>query len=80
MKSARKSLLDPTFIYRNAANTDVRLTFERVRREQEFLKRAAPEIVVAVIGEPLDRDADKRRSSDRNAKVVNALRCVAKVP
>lgn len=80
MNPARKSLLDPTFIYRNAANTDVRLTFERVRREQESLKRAAPEIVVAVIGEPLDRDADKRRSSDRNAKVVNALRCVAKVP
>jgi hypothetical protein len=30
---AFKSLLDPTFTYRNAANTDVRLTFDRIRRE-----------------------------------------------
>lgn len=79
MKNACKSLLDPSFVYRNAANTDVRLTFERVRREQAFLKRAAPEIVVAAIGEPLARNTDKRDSSHGNAKVVNALRRVAKV-
>lgn len=35
---AFKSLLDPDFQYRSAANTDVRETFERVRREQR-LKR-----------------------------------------
>jgi hypothetical protein len=29
-----KSLLDPKFKYRSAANTDVRKTFERVKREQ----------------------------------------------
>jgi hypothetical protein len=30
---AFKSLLDPSFTYRNAASTDVRLTFDRIRRE-----------------------------------------------
>ena len=31
-----KSLLDPDFQYRSAANTDVRETFERVRREERL--------------------------------------------
>jgi hypothetical protein len=35
---AFKSLLDPDFQYRSAANTDVRETFERVRREQRLRK------------------------------------------
>ena len=50
---AFKSLLDPTFRYRNSANTDVRLTFERVRREQEEeakRKREEAAKVVAIIG------------------------------
>lgn len=29
-----KSLLDPTFHYDNAANTNIRRTFRRLRREQ----------------------------------------------
>jgi len=33
---AFKSLLDPDFQYRSAANTDVRETFERIRREQRL--------------------------------------------
>jgi len=33
---AFKSLLDPEFQYRSAANTDVRETFERIRREQRL--------------------------------------------
>lgn len=49
---AFKSLLDPTFTYRNAANTDVRLTFERARREQEALRQREGDAakVVAIIG------------------------------
>ena len=31
-----KSILDPEFKYRNAAATDVRKTFERIRREQRL--------------------------------------------
>jgi hypothetical protein len=29
-----KSILDPEFKYRNAASTDLRKTFERIRKEQ----------------------------------------------
>jgi hypothetical protein len=38
---AFKSLLDPSFTYRNAASTDVRLTFDRIRREQREKRRRA---------------------------------------
>jgi hypothetical protein len=32
---AFKSVLDPSFNYRNSMSTDIRVTFERVRRELE---------------------------------------------
>ena len=38
---AFKSLLDPAFQYRSAANTDVRETFERIRREQHVTSSRA---------------------------------------
>ena len=34
-----KSILDPTFRYTNSANTDVRKTFARIRREQKRCER-----------------------------------------
>lgn len=37
---AVKSILDKSFKYRDSANTDIRKTFERIRREQEAKKRA----------------------------------------
>ena len=36
-----KSILDKSFAYTNAAATDIRKTFRRVRREQEAAKAAA---------------------------------------
>ncbi len=35
-----KSILDPTFRYTSSANTDVRKTFARIRREQKQRERA----------------------------------------
>ena len=34
-----KSILDSEFKYRNAASTDVRKTFERIRREQQRVEQ-----------------------------------------
>jgi hypothetical protein len=34
-----KSILDPEFKYRNAASTDVRKTFERIRKEQQRVEQ-----------------------------------------
>ena len=65
---AFKSLLDPTFTYRNAANTDVRLTFERARREQqEGTQRERPRDggkVVAILGSA--GAASSRRGAERH--------------
>ena len=56
---AFKSILDPDFKYRNSASTDVRKTFERIRREQRLTDQPARSIdnehhgakVVATIGQ-----------------------------
>ena len=57
-----KSLLDPSFTYRNAANTDVRLTFERVRREQQALRERErnPAKVVRISGSKVARKRAER--------------------
>jgi hypothetical protein len=36
---AFKSILDPAFKYRTAVSTDIRETFERVRREQQSFQQ-----------------------------------------
>jgi hypothetical protein len=36
---AFKSILDPAFKYRTAVSTDIRETFERVRREQQLVQK-----------------------------------------
>jgi hypothetical protein len=65
-----KSVLDPTFTYRNAANTDVRLTFERVRREQEEeaqrerLRDAGK--VVAILGNGVPPSGPARKGAERH--------------
>lgn len=53
MKTVSRGLLDPEFEYRSAANTDVRLTFERVRREQQALRERErrPAKVAVISGE-----------------------------
>ena len=47
---AFKSLLDPNFTYRNSASTDVRLTFERIRRELREKRRKAERETTERIG------------------------------
>lgn len=54
-----KSVLDPDFNYRNAASTDIRLTFERIRREQEGRSRNSK---VEAVGICPDR-RDKKKGS-----------------
>lgn len=54
---AFKSILDPDFKYRNAASTDLRKTFERIKRAQRSSEEAA----------------SKRENEHDGAKVVAAI-------
>ena len=70
---AFKSLLDPDFQYRSAANTDVRETFERIRREQrlrEERRRAAgnDEARVAWLPEASSRRRHEERPEGKVAR------------
>lgn len=51
-----KSILDPSFVYRNAAETDLRKTFARVRRrmrkEEEAKKSTAEASVTSLFDHP----------------------------
>jgi hypothetical protein len=50
-----KSILEPSFKYRPSSQTDVRKTFERIRREQaEERRRQAPAAASATV-KVLDR-------------------------
>jgi hypothetical protein len=72
VRSESKSLLDPTFVYRNAANTDVRLTFERVRREQALRERDPANVVIGIVANPA---ADAPRGTpDRSMRWTVSLR------
>lgn len=48
-----KSILDPTFKYIPAANTDIRKTFERVKREQAIIDARPREAL------PVESSADR---------------------
>jgi hypothetical protein len=50
-----KSVLDPHFKYRSAASTDVRKTFERIKRDQ---RKAQPEAKANVV-----RKSPRKRSA-----------------
>ena len=54
-----KTILDPSFRYVPSHATDLRKTFERVRREQEALRRGPGETVVQIKREKTiaDREA-----------------------
>ena len=57
MKTPMKSILDPTFRYTPSHATDVRKTFERIRRERfgrlaRSLRAAAPPSLPLVIALP----------------------------
>lgn len=54
-----KSILDPTFRYRNSAETDLRATFARVRREQAKAKEAAAAKVQPIIVRDIRKAAAK---------------------
>lgn len=56
-----KSILDRTFSYRNAANTDVRKTFARIRKEL----RDADTRQAAINAEAIEKVS---RLADRKAK------------
>jgi hypothetical protein len=53
MIKPRKSILDPTFAYRDAAHTDIRKTFARERQRIAATKAKPPQSNV----EPLKRKA-----------------------
>jgi hypothetical protein len=54
-----KSILDPSFRYRPSHATDIRKTFERIRKEQ---KRAAEPGRVVAFGSPLKIRKEQSRS------------------
>ena len=56
-----KSILDPSFRYVPSAQTDIRKTFARVRRELGKSKRNGAEVNVVPLRQP--KDQTQRRAS-----------------
>ena len=46
-----KSILDKGFVYRSSANTNIRLTFARIRREMKEKEAAKPVAVIRQLKE-----------------------------
>lgn len=43
-----KSILDPTFKYKSAVETDLRETFKRIRAEQKKQQQSKPQQVIQI--------------------------------
>ena len=56
-----KSILDPSFRYVPSYATDVRQTFERIRREQETVRRLPADAVVQINPKPATGSAGAGR-------------------
>ena len=67
-----KSVLDPDFNYRNAASTDIRLTFERIRREQE--ERSGNRKVKQAVSVPVAETRSKAPVKPSQPRAVASIR------
>ncbi len=58
-----KSVLDPSFTYTRSIETDLRKTFERVRRQQAAARRKKANGPATATVVPLNREAPHKLSS-----------------
>lgn len=65
-----KSILDRSFVYVPSANTDLKATFERVRREQRALTARFPNVSCSQCGQDFGPgDEGFSRCADHRSKV-----------
>lgn len=70
-----KRILDPAFRYRPSFDTDVRRTFERIRREQSASANGAKDGLDAVVGILRDIDGDRVRRRLQRGELAVEERC-----